>query len=320
MCGDRGGVEVPAVVEIRFRSEGAVLAGRLFLPPAAAPGPVVVMAHGFSATAHGMVADRYAQAFADHGVAAFLYDHRGVGRSRGEPRGEINPWIQARGYRDALDAVSACDRVDPQRVALWGDSYSAAQVLAVACVDERVRAVVAQTPACGRHPAPPDPDGALYRGMRARLLGGSVRAEPERWRGPMPVVSADQLSAPSALKPLTALRWFLEYGARFGTGWENQVVLTAPEEPMWLPVLWAQHVLVPTCFLLARDDEMPGSTTAVARQAFAALGGPKEVHELEGGHFGLLYHHEPVFERSVAIQTRFLSSWLHDSERPGDRY
>lgn len=235
-----------------------------------------------------------------------------------EPRGEINPWIQARGYRDALDVVSACDRVAQERVALWGDSYSAAQVLAVACVDERVRAVVAQTPACGRHPAPPDPDGDLYRGMRARLLHGSVRAEPEGWRGPMPVVSLDQLSAPSALKPLTALRWFLEYGARFGSGWENQVVLTSPEEPMWLPVLWAQHVLVPTCFLLARDDEMPGSTTVVARQAFAALGGPKEVHELEGGHFGLLYHPGPVFERSVAIQTRFLRSWLQPDETPNE--
>jgi uncharacterized protein len=307
---------MPSPMEIDFRSEGAVLAGRLFRPAAAGPVPVVVMAHGFSATAHGMVADRYAQVFADHGIAAFLYDHRGLGRSGGEPRGEINPWVQARGYRDALDAVTSWDEVVPTRVGLWGDSYSAAQVLAVAAVDDRVGAVVAQVPACGRNPAPSDPDGSLYRQMRDRLLSGSVRTESEHWRGPMPVVSVDQLSAPSALKPLTAFRWFLEYGARFGTGWQNQVVLTFPEDEMWQPVLWAKHVQAPTCFLLGRDDEMPGSTPAVARQAFAALGGPKEVHELEGGHFGLLYHPGPVFDRSVTIQVRFLRSWLQQSDSP----
>lgn len=311
---------MPSAVEIEFPSEGVRLRGRLFMPFTAAPVPVVIMAHGFSATAHGMVADQYAQAFAAHGVAAFLYDHRGIGRSDGEPRGEINPWLQARGYRDALDAVAGLEeRVRADRMALWGDSYSAAQVLAVAAVDDRVRAVLAQVPACGRHSAPPDLDGALYRQMRAQLLGGDVRADERHWRGPMPVISVDQLSSPSALRPLTAFRWFLEYGGRFGTGWENQVVLTAYEDQLWQPVVWAEHVRVPTCFLVARDDEMPGSTSSVARQAFARLPGPKEMNELEGGHFGLLYHPGSVFDHSVAIQTRFLSSWLRSDTMTTDQ-
>jgi alpha-beta hydrolase superfamily lysophospholipase len=54
------------------------------------------MAHGTSATIQ-MVAIEYARAFAREGLAALIYDHRGFGRSGGEPRLEINPWVQCRG-------------------------------------------------------------------------------------------------------------------------------------------------------------------------------------------------------------------------------
>ena len=57
------------------------------------------MAHGFSATRH-MVADKYAEVFHKAGLAVLLYDHRGFGDSGDEPRLQINPWIQARGYRE----------------------------------------------------------------------------------------------------------------------------------------------------------------------------------------------------------------------------
>ena len=41
-----------------------------------------------------------------------LYDHRNFGISDGEPRQQINKWIQARGYRDAIDFVSTRTDVD----------------------------------------------------------------------------------------------------------------------------------------------------------------------------------------------------------------
>ncbi|ODV13252.1 MAG: hypothetical protein ABT20_02500 [Rubrivivax sp. SCN 70-15] len=86
-----------------FDSEGAHLRGVLVRPAAQTPRhlPCVVMAHGTSATV-AMVAIEYARVFAHAGVAALVYDHRNFGRSGGEPRGEINPWVQCRGYVDAL--------------------------------------------------------------------------------------------------------------------------------------------------------------------------------------------------------------------------
>ncbi len=87
--------------DVTFSSEGADLRGWLYVPDSGPPWPLVVMAHGFSATRH-MIADKYAEVFHAAGLAVLLYDHRGFGDSGGEPRLQINPWIQARGYRDAI--------------------------------------------------------------------------------------------------------------------------------------------------------------------------------------------------------------------------
>jgi len=76
---------------IEFRSEGATLRGRLYTPNSHSTKlPVIIMAHGYSATIEGMVADRYAEVFSNAGFAVLLYDHRNLGISDGEPRQEIN--------------------------------------------------------------------------------------------------------------------------------------------------------------------------------------------------------------------------------------
>ncbi|MDP8930422.1 MAG: hypothetical protein M3O70_18110 [Actinomycetota bacterium] len=107
--------------EVEFASEDAVLRGLLFRPDAEARPPVVIMAHGTSATIH-MVADEYAEVFRRNGLAVLLYDHRNFGGSDGESRQEINPWTQCRGYLDAIDFVQTLDGIDRDRIALWGDS------------------------------------------------------------------------------------------------------------------------------------------------------------------------------------------------------
>jgi len=84
------------IEEVEFFSENALLRGLLFHPDEeTGSSPVIIMAHGTSATIH-MVADKYAEAFQQAGFMVLLYDHRNLGRSEGEPRQEINPWIQCR--------------------------------------------------------------------------------------------------------------------------------------------------------------------------------------------------------------------------------
>jgi uncharacterized protein len=142
---------------VEFWSDGAILRGRLYTPQEASPPyPAVIMAHGFTATIT-MTIDRYAEAVCAAGFAVLLYDHRNFGISDGEPRQHISPWVQARGYVDALSALERLDEVDSTRLAIWGDSGSGASVVVVGAIDERVKAVLAQVPALGAVPPPPIP-------------------------------------------------------------------------------------------------------------------------------------------------------------------
>jgi uncharacterized protein len=296
--------------DVAFRSEGADLSGWVYEPASDPPWPLVVMAHGFSATRH-MTADKYAEVMRAAGLAVLLYDHRGFGDSGGEPRQQINPWIQARGYRDAISYGRSLEEVDPSRVAIWGDSLSGGVALAVAGVDGRVAALVAQVPAVGREMPPADPDGSLCRALEETILSGLVEPSEGEVQGPLPVVSDDQVRRPSALRPLTAYRWFIEYGGRLGSGWVNDVTRARPNTPVaWHPSLCATHVSCPSLFLVSPRDEIPGSAPSVARSAYDKLAGPKGWVEIDGGHFGLLYFPSEEFERASSAQVRFLSEHL----------
>ncbi len=301
-------------------SEGADLSAWFYVPDSKLPWPLVVMAHGFSATRH-MTTDKYAEVFHAAGLAVLLYDHRGFGDSGGEPRLQINPWIQARGYRDAVTYGRNLEGVDASRVALWGDSFSGGVALAVAGVDGRVAALVVQVPAMGRELPPADPDGSLYRALEKTILSGAVEPSEGGVQGPLPVVSDDQVRQPSALQPLTAYRWFIEYGGRLGSSWVNDVTRAQPNTPVaWHPSLCARYVSCPSLFLVSPQDEMPGALPAVARDAYDKLKGPKEWIEIDGGHFGLLYFPSAEFEGASSAQARFLSDHLSLRRPPGQPY
>jgi pimeloyl-ACP methyl ester carboxylesterase len=289
-------------------SDGTTLRGRLYLPEADRP-PIVVMAHGFSATIP-MVLDRYAEVFRARGVAALAFDHPGLGTSDGQPRGEINGWVSARAYRGAIDWACSRPEIDPERIAVWGDSRSTRVALVVAALDERVRALVCQVPAMGREIPAAGESGARFEAIAALVRQGEVRRPPEEWVS-MPVVSFDQVSIPSALTPLTAFRWFMEYGGRYGSGWSNRVLLTEPEgEPAFDPFACAGQVRVPTQFLVSPDDEMPGAASHVARAVFDLVPGSKELVEVEGGHFGIVEHPSTAFDRASAAEADFLARVL----------
>jgi fermentation-respiration switch protein FrsA (DUF1100 family) len=297
--------------DVKFESEGAELSAWLYTPDSPPPWPIVVMAHGYTGTRRRMTADKYAEAFHARGLAVLLYDHYGFGDSGGEPRLQVNTWRQARGYIDAVSYAGERDDVDPGRIALWGDSLSGGCAVAVAGIDERIAALAVQVPSCGREPPPEDPDGALYRAFKDTILSGDIEPSAGEVEGPMPVVSDDQVRRPSALAPLTAYRWFMQYGTRFGTNWVNDVTRARPTTPApWHPGLAAGHISCPSLFVVSPQDEMPRSVPAVARDTYDRIRGPKEWFEMAEGHFGLIYYPSPEFEAASTAEAHFLSRYL----------
>ena len=175
---------------VEFQSEGATLRGRLYsCDDKSKKLPVVVMAHGFTATISGMTADKYAEEYCRAGFAVLLFDHRNFGISDGEPRQEFNHWVQARGYRDAIDFISSVPEIDASKIAIWGNSGSAKEALIVGSIDPRIKAIIAQVPGFGDELPPEDPDGASFSSIRETLLHGDLDALSEETTGPLPVVS-----------------------------------------------------------------------------------------------------------------------------------
>lgn len=298
-------------VAVEFESEGAVLRGFLYRATNGEPPyPMVVMAHGTSATIP-MTADRYAEAFAAAGVSALLYDHRNLGISGGEPRQEINPWVQCRGYRDALTLASTIHDHDPTRIAIWGDSYSAGEVFVVAACDARVALVVAQCPVFGARVPDEEPTLETFESIRETFADGDVMGVPADTIGPLPVVSADQLGTPSLLEPIQAFRWFVEYGGRHGSGWRNRVTRVVPSDAApYSPYSCVSYVTVPSLMMVAPADEMAHANPEVSRQAFERLPGPKDWYAIAGGHFGLLFHPGDRFDEAAAVQAAYLTKHL----------
>jgi quorum-quenching protein AidA len=134
--------------KVSFPSGAAPCAGSLFHPePQAATDarlPCVVLAHGFSGTMDRLVP--HAERFAADGIAALVFDYRGFGESGGQPRQVVDLPSQHQDLRAAIAWARGREDLDPDRVALWGNSLGGAHVISVAADDPRIVAVVAQIP------------------------------------------------------------------------------------------------------------------------------------------------------------------------------
>lgn len=300
-------------------ARGTRLRGWLYLPDAVTGRvPGVAMAHGFSATKE-MALDRFAEAFAVAGVASLVYDHRNLGASDGEPRQEINPWAQARDYRHALSWLAARPELDPERLAVWGSSFSGAHVLALGACDPRVRAVVANVPFAGLPGvdySDPDDVRRRFERLRAALLdesGAGPADRPAAALGPLKVV-AERPGEPCFLPQAESARWFLEVGRRPGTRWRNEFTLRSgdPDAPVWDPGVCAPFVAPrPLLMVVASEDRL--AATDVALASFARAGEPKRLELVPGDHF-VPYDGEG-FARASAAMVAFLRDALRVPSR-----
>jgi pimeloyl-ACP methyl ester carboxylesterase len=289
---------------ISFHSEGAELRGSYF-SHGDEQRPAVVMTHGTTATIT-MAIDVYATKIFDAGYDVLLYDHRNFGKSSGTPRQEINPWIQARGYRDAVSFLR--NSGGDHQIALWGDSFSAGLALVAGALIADISAIVAQIPVCGASvPEKKFDENAFYE-MKTIFRNGDVTGGPEQTTGPLPVVSFDQINNPSLLTPIQAYRWFIEHGGRHGSGWENRATRVIPDTPVpCSPFVTAPYLDMPVQMMIGISDEMVHCNIEAQKAVFDLIPGDKEFEEIPGGHFGLLWHPSEEFEAAITAQIEFLN-------------
>jgi len=273
-------------LDATFESEGRTLRGWLFLPDGDGPHPGIVMTSGFASVKEVFLSYPYQEAFVDAGMAVLIYDHPNCGDSGGEPRQELDPVLQQRGYRDALTFLAGCDEIDSARLGIWGTSYSGGHVIAVAAADRRVRCVVSQAMTVSGH------DNLLRRHTPASYdeLRQSWAAERlARARGELPII------VPAFADDSDSVRFAMSRPPEHRGNWRNEVTLRTWELYDEYEPLALIHRVSPTPLLMivALDDKMTPAEDALA--AYGRALEPKRLITIPGSHYAA---YEQQFDRT----------------------
>ncbi|MEI7624189.1 MAG: alpha/beta fold hydrolase [Actinomycetes bacterium] len=286
-------------------SDGTILQGDLFLPDEdTTSSPALIMSHGFSAT-RAMGLPWFAWRFADAGYVVYLYDHRGLGDSSGEPRSLIDPWLQTHDMWEVVDHLRQRSEVHPDRVALWGSSFSGGEAIVLGALHPEVKAVIANVPFAGIGDLAQDPTHAEQRFIAMRVAFSNTTLDVGRQEiGPMAVVLDDGIDVAVLPQPESS-QWFLANGPK--NGWHNSVTIATTTTPPFDPAACSPE-LDGTALLMivATNDDV--ASTAVALDTYARASGPKRLTMIEGHHFSA--YDEPARDDAFDAMVDFLDEFL----------
>jgi dienelactone hydrolase len=257
--------------EVTFASGSVMLSGTIVSPAGAGPFPGIVFLHGSGA--EGRWASRYlAHEFARRGVAALIYDKRGVGRSTGDWRA-VGFLELVHDASAAVETLRSRPQVAPDRVGIYGHSQGGTIAPWVASENRNIAFVVAAAPSgvsmaemeiyslendlnVRSLPATEKPLAKRYvRALVATAYKGAPRSQLDR-------VWEDVRGHSWALKPPPASDFYWSFSRR-----------TAGYDPL---DFW-RRVTAPALLLYGEEDEREPPRRSAARIADAYLGahGPR---------------------------------------------
>lgn len=277
--------------DIDFMANGVRLAGWLYPGPTGAP--VIVMSHGLSAVRR-MNLDRVARCFQQGGMAVLCYDHRSFGDSEGVPRQEADPWAQVRDMQDAISFARTLPDVDPERLGLWGTSYSGGHVLTVSALDRRVKCAVSQVPFT--HGARTF-DAWIPGKSREKTLARMIADRTARYAGEAP------MTVPSAIDGTETAEWVAETDTE--GAYVNALTLRSLEMLReYEPHSFAARI-APTPLMMIIADRDTQTPTAWQLETFEQALEPKKLVRLD------CRHYEPYLTH-VAQAAEAASDWFSE--------
>ena len=132
--------------KVTFRNRyGIDLAADMYVPKnATGKLPAIAVSGPFGAVKE-QSSGLYAQHMAERGFLTVAFDPSYTGESGGEPRRMASPDINTEDFCAAVDFLSTCDLVDPDRIGIIGICGFGGMAINAAALDPRIRATVAST-------------------------------------------------------------------------------------------------------------------------------------------------------------------------------
>ncbi|AFM16901.1 X-Pro dipeptidyl-peptidase (S15 family) [Mycolicibacterium chubuense NBB4] len=264
--------------------------------------PCIVMAHGFTATRDdGLPA--YAEAFCAAGYVVVVFDYRNFGASTGRPRQLLDIGMQHADYHTVVAWARRLDGVDPDRIVVWGSSFSGGHVLAVAAGDPRIAAVISQAPftdGVATLMAEPLP-------LIPKAIAAAVRDQVGAWRGRPPLLMP-AVGEPGTVAAMTSPDAKPGFEAIVGENslWRNEFsARVSLRLASYRPGAKTSRLAMPLLVCVCENDAVtpPGPTIKAAHRA------PRgELRRYPYGHFDI--YNDPQVK---ADQLAFLQRVFADS-------
>lgn len=286
-------------IDIQFTSGGLKCAGWFYRAAGDDKKPCIILAHGFSGLKEFRL-DAYAEKFASAGYHALVFDYRYFGGSEGEPRRILDIDKQLEDWHAAIAYARTLDCVDPDRIVLWGTSFSGGHVVKVAVKDGRIVAVISQVPHM---------DGfatvrmsGFRNGMRLSWAGWKDTFRSWFGKSPYYVPAAGR---PGELAAMTAPGVAEGIKKLYPAGWNQADQGIAAriflKMSFYSPGKYAKKMTMPWLVQVADYD----NTTPVEPAVKAAGKAPRaHLVRYKCGHFDMYV--EPLFKEVVGEQLRFL--------------
>lgn len=258
--------------DVTFADKDVKLAGTLLLPASAGKHPAVLFLHGSGAEARW--ANHYlARKFAEAGIAALIYDKRGVGRSTGD-------W-QKVGFEPLADDAVAGIRflqsypeVDPARIGIYGHSQGGTIAPLVATRAHKLAFIIASA-AGGTAPA----DVETYSVENSISLSKLPPLEQKDARAYVHALidvayrGKDRAGLDATAARFKSRDWFFDLPPPGNSYWTISRQIAGFD-----PAHWWQQVKVPVLLVYgAHDERVQPTTSARAIQAALRSGGNNRV-------------------------------------------
>ncbi|KAF8156305.1 alpha/beta-hydrolase [Mycena galopus ATCC 62051] len=262
------------------------------------PLPIIIMAHGFGAD-KTMGLAYYAEAFAAVGYACIVFDYRRWGASDGTPRQVLIVKEQLEDYRTVIKYARQQPQFDPQRLVVWGSSFSGAHSVTLSSdATVNAAAAMAQCPYTGV--SPPLPLDITY----AKIAGSAILDLVKQALGFAPKY-IPVIAEPNTLGALTT------EGTKSGmlaicskdVEYRNQISASSLlQVPPYQPRAKAASVNCPLLIVLPTEDNLclPEGAVQISKATDKC-----ELVSLPCGHFDL-YHGMSHHVESLAAQLEFL--------------
>jgi hypothetical protein len=276
--------------------------------------PCVVLGHGLGGTVDsGLIP--FAERFAAAGIDALAFDYRHFGASDGEPRQLLSAPLQLEDYAAAIAYARALEGVDPQRIVVWGSSYSGGHVVPVAVSDGHVAAVISQVPNMDGLAALINFARYAGPGHLAKLVLAGLRDLAASLRGRPPVM-IPLVGPPGSLGAMTSPDADPGYHAIAGPTWHNEATArVALSTGTYRPGLQADRLPCPILIQIADKDAI--APVKAAQDAAWRATGRAEVRTYPIGHFDI-YRGAP-FEQAITDQLHFLRRHVGASSHRANR-